>query len=106
MSCFAQGVFGSLGRVPTERSDDEILRSVAANVARLRRRMGLTQEELAEAAGLDVRAVQRIEQGKMNFGVVVLVRLAASLKTQVGVLVRRAKFTPSRPGRPRTRPAR
>lgn len=63
--------------------------------------MGLTQEELAEAAGLDVRAVQRIEGGKINFGVVALIRLAAALGAGVNVLVRRSTFTPTPPGRPR-----
>ena len=89
--------------MPTKRSDAEILGSIAANVVRIRRRLDLTQEELAEAAGLDVRAVQRIERASINFGVVALVHLAQSLRTSVALLVRPTKFLPARPGRPRAR---
>ncbi len=86
--------------MPSDRSETEILESIAANVVRLRRARRLTQEGLAEAAGLDLRAVQRIERATINFGVVGLIRLAAALGTQVGVLARRAKFKPAKRGRP------
>jgi len=86
-----------------ERRGAEILRSVAANVRRIRERQGLSQEALAEQADLDVRAVQRVEQGKINFGVVVLVLLAAALGVSPARLLRPATLERRLRGRPLTK---
>ena len=55
------------------------LRSVAANLRRLRLRRGLTQEALAERAGLDLSYEQRVERGATNLSMSVLVALARAL---------------------------
>lgn len=78
-----------------------ILDSVAANVRRLRQRRHLTQEELAEAAGLDARYVQRVERGEVNMRLETLVRLAAPLGETPARLLRKATLGPPSPGRPR-----
>lgn len=49
------------------------------NVTRLRAAAELTQEELAEAAQIDRRYVQRIEAGTANPGLLVLDRLRTAL---------------------------
>jgi transcriptional regulator with XRE-family HTH domain len=55
---------------------DVVLEYIGANVHRLRVRLGLSQEALSEAADISTGFLQRVERGKTNVGVVVLVRLA------------------------------
>jgi transcriptional regulator with XRE-family HTH domain len=77
------------------------LRSVAANVRRLRRRRGLTQEALAELAGLDLSYEQRVERGVTNLSMSVLVALASALEVAPSLLLRRTRLSPVRRGRPK-----
>jgi transcriptional regulator with XRE-family HTH domain len=81
----------------------EVLGFVAANVRRLRIRRGLTQEALAERAGIDLTTEQRIERGATNLTLAVLVALAESLEVAPGLLLRAAKVVPVPRGRPRKR---
>lgn len=83
-----------------------LLGYIAANVRRLREKRGLSQERFAEVAGLDFRFTQRVERGRLNFSIETLVRLAAALDTTPGALLRPAKLSPPKPGRPRKKPAR
>jgi transcriptional regulator with XRE-family HTH domain len=77
------------------------LRFIAANTRAWRIRRGLTQEALAEIADLDLRFIQRIERGSTNLSMAVLVALADALDVPPPALLREAKMSPSRPGRPR-----
>jgi transcriptional regulator with XRE-family HTH domain len=45
-----------------DRRLSEFLRSIAANVRRVRNRLGMTQETLAERAGQDLSYLQRVER--------------------------------------------
>ena len=78
----------------------EVLQYVAAHLKALRTRQGFTQEQLAEAAEVDLRFLQKIETGKTNLSLDVLVRLADALEVKPGHLLRRTTFTKPRPGRP------
>jgi transcriptional regulator with XRE-family HTH domain len=51
----------------------------AANVRRLRKRQGLTQDDLAAGAHMDPAEVRRIESGRRDPGVRVLTRVARGL---------------------------
>jgi transcriptional regulator with XRE-family HTH domain len=53
---------------------------------RLREDRELTQEALAELAGLNYKYVGRLELGKSDPGAYVLVRLAAALRVPIGEL--------------------
>ena len=77
------------------------LESIAANILRLRRSHGLTQEELSEATGLEMRFLQRVERGKVNISIETLVRLANALEVPPARLLRRMRLGPAVPGRPR-----
>jgi transcriptional regulator with XRE-family HTH domain len=80
---------------------------IGANTRRLRRRLGLTQAALAEAAGIDGRHLQRIERGTVDLHVSHLERLAKVLKVLPAALLASAELEPSRPGRPgRKKPVR
>lgn len=52
---------------------------VGANILKLRKRRGLSQEELAVDAEIDVTYLRGIERGRRNPSLMVLVRLAAQL---------------------------
>lgn len=77
-----------------------LLQSVAANVLARRLRMGWTQQDLAEAAELDVRHLQRIERGSINIRLGVLLALADALDVPPVRLFRPAALAPPKPGRP------
>jgi transcriptional regulator with XRE-family HTH domain len=85
---------------PREQRAAHVLASIAANVRRWRERRGLSQAALAEAADMEVRAVQRVEAGRINFGVVALVSLADALNVSVSLLLRPALLERPRRGRP------
>jgi transcriptional regulator with XRE-family HTH domain len=79
-----------------------VLRYIAANVVRLRKRAGLTQEGLAEAADVEPRYVQEVERARTNLSIGVLVALAGALGVDERALLKPAKLSPPRTGRPPT----
>lgn len=82
---------------------DEYITYLAANVRRLRLRQGMTQEALAEAAGIDLTYLQRIERGTANPSIRRVVAVADALGVAPPRLFRKAKTIPRQPGRPRKR---
>lgn len=60
---------------------------VGANVRRLRGEQGLTQEQLAHDAGIDVTYLRGIEAGRRNPSISVLGRLSAVLTVQPSELL-------------------
>lgn len=62
---------------PTQRS--QILKRFGAMIRQLRQRAGLSQEKLADAAGLDRTYVGGIERGERNVALINIVRLAKAL---------------------------
>lgn len=68
-------------------------------VREARRNAGLTQQQLAEKAGISRRAVQFIEYGSYVPAVGVALRLAQALGTEVGTL-----FTLTEPSHSATSP--
>jgi transcriptional regulator with XRE-family HTH domain len=79
------------------------LRSIAANVRRRRAELGLTQEQLGEAAGISYRYLQDIERGRKNITVETLVRLARALRARSIHLMRAARLQAPQVGRPSRR---
>lgn len=59
-----------------------------ASVRRERVRAGLTQEALAEAAGLNPRTVQKIEAGQLNILLTTLIRIRKALRCEWSALIR------------------
>jgi transcriptional regulator with XRE-family HTH domain len=76
-------------------------RYVGANVSDLRTAQPLTQEQLAEMAGIEVRYLRLIERGRTNMTLSVLVDLADALGVELSRLVHPAELKAPRPGRPR-----
>lgn len=80
-----------------------VLEHVAANIRRLRRRRGQTQEALADQLKVDVRYLQRLEAGKINVGIVTLARLAVCFGVSPARLLRRAALPRPTRGRPKAK---
>jgi transcriptional regulator with XRE-family HTH domain len=76
------------------------LKYLSANIRRLRLRRGWTQEQLAEAAGIDDRYVRTLETPSANPRAGVLVAVADALGASLGPLFRPAKLPKKRRGRP------
>lgn len=94
----------------TRAHDDDELRTrdvmaivdrLAPNVRRLRIGAGLTQEQLAEAAGIDSSYVQRIERGaSTNITIAIVGALARALDVDVLQLLRSTRPVARAVGRP------
>lgn len=66
----------------------DMRRLVGANVARLRRQRGLTQEELAARAGFSQQYVSGLERGQRNPTIVTVYEIAVALGVDVADLVK------------------
>ena len=90
-------------------SDFEVAkRRLAANLVRLRGAQRWSQHEAAEAAGIDLKHLQKLEYAALNPSLRTLVSVASAFRVSVGRLLRPAANVPRRPpGRPpnRRRPA-
>jgi transcriptional regulator with XRE-family HTH domain len=78
------------------------IRFVGANVARLRRKAGQTQAQLAEATGISIIALSKIESGLVSdVYLSTLIRLARALQVSAATLLRPAKLVKRGRGRPK-----
>jgi transcriptional regulator with XRE-family HTH domain len=67
----------------TDDGEDGLyLQSFGRRLAALRVQRGLTQEQLAEAAGLSVAEIRGAERGQCDLSVAALVDLAQALRVQ------------------------
>ena len=64
---------------------------MAINLRRLRHAKGMTQEELAERAGLSARYIGAIERADVSASVTVLGQVAEALEIEAADLVRRPR---------------
>ena len=60
---------------------------VGSNIAKYRRRAGLTQEQLAEKIGVTPAFISRVECGKKSMKISTLVSVAQALQVSVDALV-------------------
>lgn len=76
-------------RVPTAPPPDWVLarrRAIGARIRDIRLAANLTQEKLAELAGIDRQAVNRIEQGHASPILDTLIRITGALGVRLGDL--------------------
>lgn len=67
---------------------DSDLRTLGRNLRELRRAAELSQEELADTAGLHRTYIGGIERGERNVGVLNLIQIARALKVSPGELLK------------------
>jgi len=64
-------------KLPLDKAQSKaVSRAAGAGIARMRARAGMTQEGVAEALGIGIEAVSRLERGVIEPGVARLVELA------------------------------
>ncbi len=68
---------------------EESLRKLGQRLSYLREKQNFTIVELAARSGLDPDMIERIEAGRLDPGISVIVALAGGLGVQVGELVDR-----------------
>jgi transcriptional regulator with XRE-family HTH domain len=82
-------------------STRSVQRAVGLRMIELRRRRGLTQEDLAEVIGVLAPNYARIEQGRQNVTLDTLVKIARALNVRVAELFKQPRLRSVRPGRPK-----
>jgi transcriptional regulator with XRE-family HTH domain len=80
---------------------DQYLGYIGANLYRLRTEQGLTQEQLANRAGIELSFFQRVERAKTNVSLASLIALASATNVQLAALLEPARMPPPRRGRPK-----
>jgi transcriptional regulator with XRE-family HTH domain len=66
---------------------DDVANTLARRIAWFRELRGMTQDQLAERAGISRMSVNDAESGQTHMDMRTLVTLAAALETTVGVLL-------------------
>ncbi|MDA9397972.1 helix-turn-helix domain-containing protein [Bradyrhizobium sp. CCBAU 45389] len=69
---------------------------MAINLRRIRHKKEMTQEELADGAGLSVRYIGAIERADVSASVTVLGRIAEALGVEATDLIKRTAVHPHR----------
>lgn len=77
-----------MSNITRNQDDSAVLSHVASNVRALRKQAGLSQQALADAAGLSRRMVVALETGDVNISLAKLSLLANALSTRFSDLVR------------------
>jgi len=68
-------------------ADDDITKRIGLNITIIREQQGLTQEKLAELAGLHRAYIGQIERGEKNIGLRNLEKIAKALDVDIRVLL-------------------
>ena len=73
--------------MPDVAQPEEVLAAVGRAVRKVRLERGMSQEGLAEAAGIHPRYVSDVERGRRNVGMVNVERLARALAVDLPTLM-------------------
>ena len=66
---------------------NDIQTTVGENISECRKRLGLTQDELARKLGKSVKTVQRYESGTVDLPISILAEIAEALDVSVNYLI-------------------
>jgi transcriptional regulator with XRE-family HTH domain len=67
--------------------EEDIIKRIGLNITIIRERQGLTQEKLAELAGLHRAYIGQIERGEKNIGLKNLEKIAKGLNVNIRALL-------------------
>ncbi len=73
-----------------------IILSLAGQLAALRKKLGMSHEVLASRAGVTRAAISFIENGKRKPTLLILLKLAGAMDTDLSTLLRKAERTPEK----------
>lgn len=77
---------------------------LADNIRSLREQLRLTQEQVADAAGISTKNCQRVERGEVSPRVVTLLRIAVALGTTGEALLHGVTLDAAEGGKPAANP--
>lgn len=77
-----------MARVSGQTDGDNVLAALGATVRAMRNATGLSQEALADAAGIDRSHMGKIERGERNVTMLNIARIAAALDTKPSEVLR------------------
>lgn len=83
---------GAVRRVSGQQDSDGQLKRLGEAVRARRKAMGLSQETLADAAGIDRSHMGKIERGERNVTLLNVVKIAAALNGSASDLLREANL--------------
>jgi transcriptional regulator with XRE-family HTH domain len=64
------------------------LKKLGRRIAQIRKQKNLTQVELADIAKMDDSSIRRVESGRNNSSIIILLRLAEALEVSLNDLVK------------------
>ena len=67
-------------------TDDDIIERIGLNITIIRERRGLTQEKLAELAGLHRAYIGQIERGEKNIGLKNLEKIVQAMGNKIDII--------------------
>lgn len=70
-----------------QNADDQVVGNLGANLKAARKKLGLTQEQVAELSGVHATEVSRIEAGKRDPQVSTVEKLARAVELRPGQLL-------------------
>ena len=76
-----------MARISGKQDAGRLLEPLGAVIRASRMKLGLSQEALADAAGIDRSHMGKIERGERNVTVLNLCRIAAALETKTSALM-------------------
>ncbi|MDP9413248.1 MAG: helix-turn-helix domain-containing protein [Pseudomonadota bacterium] len=76
-----------MARVSGKEDPQNVLQQLGSAIRTLRADVGLSQEALADAAGIDRSHMGKIERGERNVTLLNLHRIALALRTKVSALL-------------------
>lgn len=79
-----------MARVSGQQDQDGVLRALGAVIREQRLTLGLSQEALAEASGIDRSHMGKIERGERNLTLLNIVRIARALGVTPSSLLAKA----------------
>ncbi|MEI7752287.1 MAG: helix-turn-helix transcriptional regulator [Candidatus Omnitrophota bacterium] len=68
--------------------DNELLKSIGRNIRSYRKKVNISQEELAYLAGIDRSYLGSVERGERNVSAINIKKIAEALKLKAGCLLR------------------
>lgn len=77
-----------MARVSGQTDGDNVLAALGGTVRAMRNATGLSQEALADAAGIDRSHMGKIERGERNVTMLNIARIAAALDTKPSEVLR------------------
>jgi transcriptional regulator with XRE-family HTH domain len=66
-----------------EEKHEIFLKRLGKNITRIRKEKNLTQVQLADIANMDDSSIRRIESGRNNSSIIILLRLAEALQVSL-----------------------